>query len=278
MNFLKYQKTKIKRVLQFTHSLCGGDKLNSKEQQGYVNSVSKLKFLPHTAHNLPFKLALSVRGVSQKYQDNDPFSLAMKTSEQNFDGPHFCDVLRHQIAKERNQAIEDYNPFISGQHKNKPCWASVLPWDNICCNKMHEGYLQLATENRLENIPPTEHDKFGQHLIYSNEMIDSHKQQFEKLYNNIKTAGFIRGHSLPRVNILLNGDKWKWMMTGQGNHRFYILQAMSWTNFPCEIQKVIDINEHKKWPNVINGDYTSEEAIAMFERIFNGENPIRGII
>ena len=67
-------------------------------------------------------------------------------------------------------------------------------------------------------------------------------------------------------------------MSGQGNHRAYLLSMMNTESLPCEIVKFVHIDEVDNWSNVTNGIYTVEYALEIFNFVFSGRNVCRGIV
>lgn len=270
-------KTILKTQYQTLHRVLGLSNLSMSEERGSISWATRLKLLPRSAHHFPFKTGITVRGISVENIYQDVFARALRSSRDNFNPSRFSDELAKELENEKQLGISFYNPAISRRHHDKPAWASVLPWDDISCDEMFDQYENLVFQNRSQQL--SEHpDDFSSKDIYGDRMVESHRLQFASLYDNLKTFGFVYGSDLPRVNILVDGKNWRWMMTGQGNHRFYLLHLLGYRYFPCELGKIVDFKHAHKWPNVINGDYSVSSARRLFHRIIAGRNPVRGII
>ena len=115
--------------------------------------------------------------------------------------------------------------------------------------------------------------------IYSFETAMSHIIQFSNLLKKIKIKGYINNYNdLPTVFIFVKGKKWIWMMSSSGNHRAQIMSELNSKFIKCKIAGIIKYSELNKTPNVVNKLYTENEAKYFFDKIFKGENPIRGPI
>ena len=212
-----------------------------------------------------------MRGISFENRGLDPFSSALVTSKDNFYDVYFSEKLSQALLSEQNKVIGDFNSFINQRHHDKPLWSNVLPWDDYSVENMLANYHDAVCENRNSHLDHEGLSKTVIDSLYTESFIQSHVNQFQKLHHSIKTYGFHTTNDLPKVNILVDGDRLRWMMTGQGNHRFYLLQLLGFTSFPCEINKVIYSNNMAIFPNVLNNDYSEKAAKKIFDIFFSGK-------
>lgn len=64
------------------------------------------------------------------------------------------------------------------------------------------------------------------------------------------------------------------VMISRGQHRIAALAAMGAKTAPVRLlPKIIARSEASLWPNVDRGFYTVEQAMAVFDRIFEGRQP-----
>lgn len=99
-----------------------------------------------------------------------------------------------------------------------------------------------------------------------------------KIYNNISRNGYKR-HAGPdgdiMARILTDGSDWRfWILSGQ--HRASVLAALDYKTIPIRIindTPIIRRQEVDCWPQVRSGLYTREQALAVFDRIFDGRLP-----
>lgn len=266
----------IKKYCQSTHSAVGLANLSENERSGWFGKFTRFKLVPRTLHTLPMAIGRSVRGISSDYKNNDPLHEALSTSSRQFDKKMFRETLLKSLVYEKTSVVSDYNSFINKRHWEKDAWSIVFPWDNASCDFMYENYLGLVEKNRQEFA----HKTFvsNKHKIDYSLLVDTHSIQFANLYKKIKKFGFNENLQRPQVNVLIRGNSWIWMMTGQGNHRFYIMNVLGYDYFPCEIRNVVDYDNLKKFENVKNGDYTLSDAKYLIDKIFDGKTAFRGIL
>ena len=270
-------KNLVKKSYQSIHQSLGGSKLTAVEEQGAYGYWSKLKLMPKTKHKLPFSNGISVRGLSSVTKNCDVLTKALSTSFTTFDADFFTSTLSYHLNKEKKQRSGDYNIHISDEHKTKPVYTSILPWQSVSPDQMYAEYPRQVVENRNANAR-TEAERIGIEDIFSDVLIHTHVHQYRKLFESIKIYGVLVPGDLPKVYLLVSGTRWRWMMTGQGNHRFYILQALRHSYFNCEITQVVNLANVASWNNVINGIYSPQTAAALFQQVFEGDGPIRGIV
>ena len=67
-------------------------------------------------------------------------------------------------------------------------------------------------------------------------------------------------------------------MSGQGNHRAYILKFLGYKKIPVEIVSVIYYSKLKSMFENKSTDYNLKNLKKVFNLIFTGENIVRGIV
>lgn len=86
-----------------------------------------------------------------------------------------------------------------------------------------------------------------------------------------ESAGHIPGH------LMIRDSTWK-VMIRNGNHRLAVLAALGRPNVSIVITSSVGNHprraEARSWPNVRRGVFTEEEAQFVFDRIFDGRQPI----
>lgn len=266
----------LKVACQNVHSSLKLNQLSRNDANGVIARLTRVKLMRYSLHELPFSLSRSIRGVGPEYKYNDVLHRCFQGGETVFDAASFRETMNRELKSEVKRQIGDYNTFIAERFHKYPAWSSVLPWDNLSCDEMRQVYLDLVHENRQE-FAQSNQVLYGDN-IDPEALTETHVVQFEKLWNKILSEGFRKNLARPRVNILSKGNKWIWMMTGQGNHRYYILSSMDYSLFPCEITRVIRYEKLHLYRNVENGCYTLAGAQELFNTIFKGNQSIRGII
>ena len=103
----------------------------------------------------------------------------------------------------------------------------------------------------------------------------SHAIQFSSLFLFLDRFS-LAVHS--HVYILRSDKQWRWIMSGSGNHRAYILNHLSYQSLPAQIIGVINRDQLRRLPLVRNGDFTLEVAEHLFDSVFAGSTSLRGIM
>lgn len=268
-------KNLIILVIRYIHSFLNLDKLSSNEKKGYVDSLSFFKFIKKSYHNLPFSNGLTNRGIH--FRSNDPFCRALRLENNKIQKKLFLDIILNTLNSQKEKIVSDFIPVSADfKYSNYPIYCMAFPWDSHTFESFKSNYLEMVALNRNEHSSDVEF--LTVNLIYSENFALSHEKQFNSLLASIKNYGFNAKLNRPRVIILKNTNRWKWMMSGQGNHRAYICSMLSYKNLPCEIINVVDRAKVKSWPNVVNGTYTKEHALEIFDLVFSGEHICKGIV
>jgi hypothetical protein len=271
--FVKYLVIKVFRTL---HSLIKLDVLSTAERNGFLNHFTSFKLVRKSFHNLPFSEGLTVRGAHFGYVD--PFCRALFHVEGEIDEENFSNVISHELFAQIDKKVKDFLPASSGfPFYDYPLYSIAFPWDSHTYDTFKDNYLEMVLENRREHLSDKK-QVITKDYVYSNEFVASHLNQFNKLLRSIQSNGFNTHQDRPRVLILKEGNRWKWMMSGQGNHRAYLLSMLKYEKLPCEIVKVVDKKDVEKWSNVKNGIYTKDHALEIFDLIFSGRRICKGIV
>lgn len=271
--FIKYLVIKVFRCL---HSLIKLDVLSTGERNGFLNHFTSFKLVRKSLHNLSFSEGLTVRGAL--FGHVDPFCRALSYVEGEIDTENFSNVISPELFDERDKKVKDFLPASSGfAFYDYPLHSIAFPWDSHTYDTFKDNYLEMVLENRRGYLSDKD-QVITKDYIYSNEYVVSHLNQFNKLLRSIQSNGFNTHQDRPRVLILKDGKRWKWMMSGQGNHRAYLLWMLKYEKLPCEIVKVVNKKDVEKWSNVKNGIYKKDHALEIFDLIFSGRRICKGIV
>lgn len=268
----------MKKSWQDLHGLIFKHGLTEFEGSGRLSRFTTLKLATKTRQRLPFKLGHTVRGVSPSAWQLDPFFNALMNEFGDLDLERFSTYMHADLKLESELSVGDRNPFIEEAFHDLPLWCSVWPWSAESVEFMSANYIQLVEENRCAQLGGVQsREPIVDRRV---DFVESHARQFDRLFTAIKSNGFSTQGRLPKVNILIGEHDWRWIMTGQGNHRFYLLWLMNYDSFPCEIENVIFRDRLAMLPNVRNGNYSISGAEALFDSFFEESCGvcIRGII
>ena len=260
-------------------SLCN---LNADESKGFVSSLTKLRFLPYTRVTVPFSLGRTIRGLSFKENlMHDPYGkLALGIAEGIDKKILFKTILDEMKRESQINAAEIVLLNDNTRLKKFPAWAVVMPWERSNVEWRFKTYPESFYKNRSKNDLNFENSSRSSIIksMYSAKSAESKVNQMSKIYNSIKSNKLKLIYPLPKINIMINGDEWRWFMSDAGNHRSYICACFDFEFFDASINSIINKNDLNSWPNVTNGTYSPKEAEYIFDSFFDGSTVFRGIV
>lgn len=256
--------------------------LNALELKGFTSTLSKLRFFPNTKVTMPFSLGRTVRGVSfDKNLLLDPAGKLCNEILNNEDDDVIYNNLSEEFEKQKFLSAADIVCFRDNHIlKNYPAWALVMPWEKVSIEEMFDSYPRAFYKNRISKglVFESSSRKSIVKLMYSSEFIENRIAQYKNLFESIQKNGILRPYDIPKVNILLKGNEWRWFMGDGGNHRSYIFSSMGHSFFTVRVNAIINKNEINNWHNVKNGTYSVEEAEKIFDNYFDGSKVYRGMV
>jgi len=260
-------------------SLCN---LNERESQGFVSSLTKLRLMPYTRILVPFSLGRTIRGSSfEKNLIQDPYGKLAIEIVKGVDNKTLYKNILKEFRKERKLTAADIVHLMENTKLNKyPAWAVVMPWEKLNIEKKFETYPESFYKNRSSKDLSFENRSRLSiiEIMYSAKSVDSKVNQMLKLYKSIRLNGLKKDHNLPKINILVKENEWRWFMGDAGNHRSYICACFDFEFFDARVSSIIKKHEVNSWPNVINRTYSAKEAEYIFDSYFDGSDVFRGIV
>ena len=252
------------------------------EFSGFISTFTKFKFLPYTRVNVPFSLGRTIRGVSfDKNISLDPYGKLCKDVSNNLDYKIIYKNLLLSFEKERNLSAADIIHLRNNiKLRNYPAWAIVMPWEKISIEEKFNTYPEIFFRNRNSKGLTFENNS-RQSIInemHSLRSLESKINQMRKLYESLNKSFIIREINLPKINILIKDNEWRWFMGDEGNHRSYILSCIKYEFFNARVDSIINKNKSNNWYNVKNGTYSINDAEKIFDGFFHGSNVFRGVI
>lgn len=150
--------------------------------------------------------------------------------------------------------------------------AHVLPWER---SSPTEKSIRMETfvlkENSTKGLSEGKEGGWAWVGPVSESKLEVETSRLHDLLVSIKTKGYQRHDGRDgdiRAVILMKGpQEWVWMATG-GQHRACVLSALGETQGPIRVRAVVRRDDVSAWPNVVNGVYTTEAALTVFDRVF----------
>ncbi len=91
------------------------------------------------------------------------------------------------------------------------------------------------------------------------------------LYESIRADGFNREFGHPRFLLMQRGPSYRYISAGNGNHRTAVMAALGYETMPAvfRVPGIIDVDMVDYWPQVCNGVWSRDQAIAYFNHLFD---------
>lgn len=199
-----------------------------------------------------------------------PFVLSIKYGANNFSKIHEI-LSKYYNSYDPKFAVNIFD--LKNNNDKTPYWAVVMPWDYETQDEW-----KLKVENSVKNenlsLKKSMTIKSGWSWIGPSKKnkIFIESQRIYSILKSIMKNGYLRNDNLDgdiRANILTNEKgQWVWQSIS-GQHRACCLSGLGFMEIPVRINKIIRRSDVCSWPNVVRGKYSKEEALIIFDTIFN---------
>jgi len=212
---------------------------------------------------------------------SSPFVQTLKTSDQQFEGS----ALDEYYQAFQPETVGQLLGLKTSDIASRPAMAAVMPWWNRGPDERLEQVAVISNSGRLvgkEAIKlgaSPEVDYGWQYYGPISSAIG--KMEFERqvsVYQSIYKKGFLKTEPTAlHGEFLVDGADWVWTSIG-GKHRLNALIAMGNEMLTVSAKgkygpTIVRRDESFLWPNVVNGLFDEQEALALFDRIMKGSGP-----
>lgn len=263
------------RTLRFLLRCLKLNILSDIDYNGIYSPSLSLKFTKKNIISVPFSLGRTIRGVSFDIENGfspDPFVNALNTNNGVLDRESFFNHLLMAFEKEKDKMIYEYPIGLSQDKYNFPIYSYAYPWESASIEKKLIKYSSDVLVNRSSYLKSVSID------IYDVSHIESHFLQFNSLLQSIVNNGFIDNDDPPKVFILYQNNEWRWIMSGDGNHRAYVCNLLSHKFLSVCIQGSFNKESLYKLSLKNGHSYSYSEISYLFDQIWSGQNCLRGIV
>jgi hypothetical protein len=252
--------------------------MDDDELNGEIKKYTLLKLGRKARQQLSFSNGLTIRGISFHDRQNDAFSKALNKFNPDcqyfgIDERRFESTISQFYAFDKVKSINDFNNIFSHTPlKDYPIWSFVYPWEHVSMELKRANYLEMVKLNRNEYLEDYE-------LNYK-WFIKSHFNQFLKIIKSLVENGFIKSKKPPKVIVLINGKQWKWIMSGEGNHRAYAANFIGIKKIQFQVDYVVNLNDFDSFPNRPGAESYDKQSLFKLYELLKKENlkPLRGIL
>ncbi|TVR84855.1 MAG: hypothetical protein EA412_00110 [Chitinophagaceae bacterium] len=160
---------------------------------------------------------------------------------------------------------------------SEPPWSAVFPWRARSVESYKNAYVKAAIkENEVLGKNLTIKDGWLFCGPVSAEKLEIEVERILYVLRSIQKNGYQRDSSSDgdaKATALVNTDgDWRWLLTA-GNHRASAAAALGYDSIPIRVNLVIIRDQVKFWPHVVNNNFSIEEALTFFDRVFSGNGP-----
>lgn len=155
--------------------------------------------------------------------------------------------------------------------------ASSLPWDVLAPQAHEEFWTGIATRDYVENGFSL--DASHGWKAWGPASAAAGKAEFTRLvqsYLAIKKHGYVRHSAYDgdiEGRILTSGGDYR-ILIERGQHRIAALAALGFDKLPVRLAPAsVRREEAAFWPQVVSGVYTTEQALFVFDRMFEARQP-----
>lgn len=209
--------------------------------------------------------------------DIHPFSYAVSRliQLQNTEQTSF---LKHFLRNYYNRVHPvDSSEFIKMNSNTNlsqyPAWAFVFPWQCLDQERWQDHVaLGVKAENQIEKNKCDIRSGWAWFGPVTSEKLEVEAGRILKLFQCISANGYKRtdyrdGDISADILVDENND-WVWQSVG-GQHRAAVIAGLGMESIPVRVRSVIRRTDVESWPNVINGTYSVDQALELFDMVFN---------
>ena len=154
-----------------------------------------------------------------------------------------------------------------------PHWCAVAPWDSRSFTQMYRWLPGRVRKNRLANGLKLPALVSRRTLMTLDSRLGgaSHAKQYLSLLKSISSDGFWtkQNDSDPfRVTKLSAGSHSRWMVSS-GSHRAICAAVLGLHEISGEVAREVRREDVDSWPNVENGNFRADQALALFDGLFD---------
>lgn len=166
---------------------------------------------------------------------------------------------------------------INPELQQAPAWGAVFPWRARTLASYQNAYEKAALEeNKSVGREVGIQDGWLFCGPVSNEKVVIESERILFVLRQIHTYGYKRSDTndgdVKATALVDEKQQWRWLITA-GNHRAAAASALGYENIPVRINLVISRSDVMYWNHVVNGLFTPEQALTVFDNIFNA-NPV----
>lgn len=272
MDFIKRNLIRIHRKLgRYLH----------EESIPHLNNINPIQAY-YTTKESPFYIEAETEHCISNYwmplanHNNHPFVATCKQIIKNPSIHYKGTVLFEYASKlEKTLLIKDLTEFKDNSViGDLLLFAFTFPWEVLTPQQNVERLKQWIDKEELERKSGLSYlDGMIGFTAVSENKIEKEVNLLRSLILSIQSNGYLKSKVNPITACLLTNDtKYKFLIHG-GNHRAAVLTALGFSKVPIMIKNSrlparVHFSDLPFWPNVINGNFSCQEADNIFKKVF----------
>ncbi len=161
-----------------------------------------------------------------------------------------------------------------------PALSYVYPWDGNPSENIHQ-YRKMFVSNETRSHGGSKKFEGWHHFgPVSENKVQLEFQRLDAIYQSIKKCGYQRSDK-PDGDIagtVLKRENDYCIVISKGHHRLAALAAHGFTDIPLRVEvnsmNCVDRSSVSQWPGVKSSAFQPDEALQVFDRIFEGKQPL----
>jgi folate-dependent phosphoribosylglycinamide formyltransferase PurN len=156
-----------------------------------------------------------------------------------------------------------------------PPWSAVFPWRARTVESYRMVYEKAAiSENKVSDkkLDISDGWLFCGPVSYDKCRVEAIRIHY--VLKKISREGYQRWDSsegdVKATALVKESGEWRWLITA-GNHRASAASALGYKEIPIRVNLVINRNQVDYWPHVVDGLYSREDALKIFDNIFEAK-------
>lgn len=151
-----------------------------------------------------------------------------------------------------------------------PSFIKHIPWLNFSCEERLAQISRILLEENA-SLGQSElgvADGYGLHGPVSDRKGRLEYKRLTDLLESVEREGFRPDGDHIAVQILKRGEDLRFWIA-HGYHRTAVLSALGYASFPATPRMLIDVQYVDHWPQVYQGTWTKDQALAYFNHCFD---------
>ncbi|MBW3225621.1 hypothetical protein [Marinobacter adhaerens] len=226
----------------------------------------------------PIEKVTHVTGLGLSKSDWNPFVETIAQFESDNRLKYYESPLKHFYnkcqPKNAGEAVFGFNQLPREFKALPPYMIFLLPWLSLTEEEVTQDTLWWNQKDNAEHgRPDLSYPKDGWAFFgpVSEAKGELEFQRTISLHQSIKLNGYDSSKGGIGVTLLKRGHDFRYLLGGGGYHRAISLKAADYESMIARFHRlsIVDVEDVELWPNVRNGLWTTSQALAYVDHLFD---------